>query len=88
MWQSSAQAVVFAPDFEPLRVLNQIQLAMLVDANHIRLIPSTREIRIDVEGCQNAALTEALKSIEMHDEYSTQAKIADMLADRNTALLA
>ena len=88
IWQSTAQTVVFSPDFEPLRQINQIQLAMIVDSSLIRLMPSTREVRIDIEGCRASAdLFSSLKSIETHDEFSTQTKVIEMLSDRNTAIL-
>eukprot|EP00353_Schmidingerella_taraikaensis_P016770 CAMPEP_0185624072 /NCGR_PEP_ID=MMETSP0436-20130131/60338_1 /TAXON_ID=626734 ORGANISM="Favella taraikaensis, Strain Fe Narragansett Bay" /NCGR_SAMPLE_ID=MMETSP0436 /ASSEMBLY_ACC=CAM_ASM_000390 /LENGTH=62 /DNA_ID=CAMNT_0028266403 /DNA_START=922 /DNA_END=1110 /DNA_ORIENTATION=- len=62
---------------------------MVVDASFIRLNPSTREVRIDVDGCLTSpALQETLKSFETHDEFSTQAKVQELLSDQTTAILA
>ena len=92
IWHSKAQVAVYDGDTcnESLRVLNQVQLAMVLDPNLIRLDPMTREIRIDIEGAlttANQQLMGTLKQIETHDEFSTQTKVRDLLSDRNTALL-
>lgn len=62
---------------------------MVVNANHIRVNPNTREVRFDVEACMaTTTLQEMLKSFETHDEFSTHAKVIDLLNDPSTNLLA
>ena len=61
---------------------------MVLDPQLIRVDPTNREVKIDIEGSlANQALTETLRVIEANNEF-TSSRLQEILADQNTALLA
>ena len=88
MQHCEAKHVIFDPDFAATRTLNQVQIAMVLDLQLIRVDPANREVRIDIEGSlASEALTETIRVIEAINEF-TGPRLQEILADKNTALLA